>query len=425
MNRKITKQTQQDKTEPKYINLIGRIEATFLLLKFNFSIFLPTILSVLTIVLTLIEKVIRNTAAGNIYLILMISSITLTFVSLVFNIILLLHKQKRIHIREYNQDEISEICHEIVPDQYHITSIGKSILLFNPEEDCWLKQNIERIKINYQRCKRYYAPYECRDNAYAILMDSFGQKRHFRDGKKIRMMSDLSTLIKEDCPCIYLTKTTYFNSTLTNEISFKEITSEKNVLYKFEGKNLLTNTRNQLSSLEESFCSNHIGVTTLFVTSDNKVIILKQGKGNNIDPYEYIPSASGSMDFSDFKNNKHKSFGKLVSVAMERELREECNLHKNIHITTKIVGFGRLLNRGGKPEFFGISKSNNLDSVQALKLIKEGKEIKKGYISSDVLLFDVDKSLVETIKNSISSNMSAQLKHYLDYLLHQNDILSL
>ena len=43
---------------------------------------------------------------------------------------------------------------------------------------------------------------------------------------------------------------------------------------------------------------------------------------------------------------------------MERELLEELGLknRSNISVRTQLVGFCRLLNRGGKPEFFGVSR---------------------------------------------------------------------
>jgi hypothetical protein len=62
------------------------------------------------------------------------------------------------------------------------------------------------------------------------------------------------------------------------------------------------------------------------------------------------PSGSGSTDWADYA--RKDTYGDMVIKTMERELREECSLSTKIKMQTH----ARLLERGGKPDFFGVTR---------------------------------------------------------------------
>lgn len=67
------------------------------------------------------------------------------------------------------------------------------------------------------------------------------------------------------------------------------------------------------------------------------------------------PSGSGSLDPRDL-GPREEILQDIMRRGMERELCEETGIHQNeIHKTT-VIGFARWLDRGAKPEFFGITK---------------------------------------------------------------------
>jgi hypothetical protein len=163
---------------------------------------------------------------------------------------------------------------------------------------------------------------------------------------------------------IRIQQTDYFQGLCTNEMVYSKLKSILNIYdpFVFKGEDLLLDENGELIQLCDSLCSNYLGGSTLAVTNDNYVIINSQSSRSAANGGRLAPSGSGSSDFRDLKKlirKKKKSeqtFQELVKITLERELREECGLlHKNVKMKSIVIGFARLLERGGKPDFFGIT----------------------------------------------------------------------
>jgi 8-oxo-dGTP pyrophosphatase MutT (NUDIX family) len=103
-------------------------------------------------------------------------------------------------------------------------------------------------------------------------------------------------------------------------------------------------------SLAQSSGSNAVGVSTLALTSDDVLVISRQGERSAVSASLLAPSGSGSADWADARRAAGlRDF--LVRVA-ERELREECGLPRDTPMTSQVLAYARLLHRGGKPEFY-------------------------------------------------------------------------
>ena len=63
-------------------------------------------------------------------------------------------------------------------------------------------------------------------------------------------------------------------------------------------------------------------------------------------------TGSGSMDYKDLKGCK--TLQQFLIKGIERELHEESSAGFAIK-ETKLIGYGRIIERGTKPEFFGIT----------------------------------------------------------------------
>lgn len=177
--------------------------------------------------------------------------------------------------------------------------------------------------------------------------------------KKLRLCTELdeSNLDGQE---IEVQETRYFYSVCTNEFASQRLLEKgRHDCAVFEGKTLFLDHENRLLSLLDSGCSNHIGVSTLVITADGKIPIGKQTKDSVGSPGRWAPTGSGSVDYRDLdrlKRDKNAKFHDLITYAMERETQEESNLQGE-QMETHIVGYAKLLHRGGKPDFFGISFS--------------------------------------------------------------------
>ena len=206
-------------------------------------------------------------------------------------------------------------------------------------------QDLKVNKLNF----KFQLADEIKKYVPSVLKRNFMSDRIIFNGKLIRMASDLFM----DSESINIQNVRYFEGQCTNEIVYKQIKSNFSLGPLFSGERLLFNEENVLYDLELSLCANYIGASTLVITKDNYIIIGKQGDFSRANAGRYAPSGSGSVSYKDLKSSGN--FSSLVINAMEREFREENNYVKAKKMKTTIVGYVRLLERGGKPDFFGIS----------------------------------------------------------------------
>jgi hypothetical protein len=127
-------------------------------------------------------------------------------------------------------------------------------------------------------------------------------------------------------------------------------------------------------------------------------------------PGKYIPSGSGSMDFADTKGCK--TLQEFLIKGIERELNEESSAGFAIK-ETKLIGYGRIIERGTVPEFFGVTYLTcSRDELQEQFDIKN-KERKIGFV--DDLIFVPLNELDEFIEKN-KADISLQLLIYKEVL---------
>ncbi|MFD1064401.1 hypothetical protein [Oceanobacillus locisalsi] len=193
--------------------------------------------------------------------------------------------------------------------------------------------------------------------------DSKKNNHFFFNESKLSMSSEINP--KNDY--INLCKSNYYHSYLTNEISTSTLQRVEDATIIYDASNFYPcehkkldkeNDITYLQPMDKCEMSNHIGISTLAVTRDNNLVIRKQGINTQQNKNQYVPTGSGSADWSDIKNN---SLHDTLIHAMNRELWEE-NGGKSLKVPmnkfgdTKVLGYFRWLRRGGKPEFAGITK---------------------------------------------------------------------
>lgn len=156
----------------------------------------------------------------------------------------------------------------------------------------------------------------------------------------------------------------YYNSFLTNEISTAVLKRKEDATIIYDASNFFPIKYNHmddsytLQSIDMCEMSNHIGVSSLAITNDHYLIIRKQGSSSQQNINKFVPTGSGSCNWADITNN---SLNETIEYAMLRELWEENGGHKvssNLEKfgATRVLGYFRWLQRGGKPEFVGITK---------------------------------------------------------------------
>ena len=212
----------------------------------------------------------------------------------------------------------------------------------------------------------------------------------FFSERKVSLLSDIEGNNK-----IKIRKGDYYYSFLTNEVFCKCLKENIETFPIYPPMAWQMYTIHKLGQTSD-IMSNHIGVSTMAITTDNHIIILKHNRLSAVHPESYQPSGSGSADFSDLKLCKNRSgydFKDFIILSAERELYEETqfgaknyNSYKKNYIKeTIITGFYRDIIRGGKPDFCCITKLtiSSKDLNYKPDSIENDKEIKSFSILSN------------------------------------------
>ena len=147
----------------------------------------------------------------------------------------------------------------------------------------------------------------------------------------------------------------------------------------------------QLSECTE--LANYIGISTLLISGDQQKILYipRQSHLNQQSGGLLAPSGSGSLDWEDLAGSFARgddvaltySMRDTVVRGMERELREELQSSVdfdsgNSRLKTQIIGYFRVYERAGKPEFVGISVADAVHERSSSQQIPhEVHEMKK------------------------------------------------
>ncbi|MES2940963.1 MAG: hypothetical protein V4864_25010 [Pseudomonadota bacterium] len=174
----------------------------------------------------------------------------------------------------------------------------------------------------------------------------------------------------------------YFDSLCTNNASMVSLVEGHRISHPYTPDSTLYPVAHgvegyYLQDLHEADLCNGIGVSTLAITADRCFVLGQQTRKNVQSPGMLICTASGSCDYADLNA---ASLRRTLVGAMERELAEECHARGGrglppsaggLAAETRIIGFFRWLQRGGKPEFIGISRLR----VDARVLAPDGFEV--------------------------------------------------
>jgi hypothetical protein len=146
-------------------------------------------------------------------------------------------------------------------------------------------------------------------------------------------------------------QTTYFNGLVTNELCLRS--------YRLSQEHVLDGTGRafpdcEVPRLADSMMSNHIGACSLAFDTDGVLCLCETGAASAVSAGKLSPSAAGSLDMEDL--HAASSLTEAVCAALSRELSEETGLDSSAEVETRVIAFARHLERGGKPEFVGVSK---------------------------------------------------------------------
>lgn len=271
--------------------------------------------------------------------------------------------------------------------------------------------------------------FEVPPSLQAYRLRCINLKKPDRNDLKVGLRTDLTIDVLSRKQPIKVQRTDYFSGAATNELACEQFESVASARIGrpsliFAVSDLVIHN-NELLGLMESRLSNHIGVSTIVLTSDHQIVVQDQG-AQTISGNETGVGASGSLDMKDITRTMldDPTLQGLVRFGMEREAEEELSATFAVgRRNTVLTGYARYLARGGKPEFFGITRTSA--ALAALKPTRADRRYVSGiwgrpYVPTrDGLIKVLDQLLDEGINNrrrySLSMVVSLRMaRNYLD-----------
>lgn len=251
------------------------------------------------------------------------------------------------------------------PSKDYKKNAGEAFLI-NDDQNVKLNENAKKMDF---KLEKYYR--EKNDNTKRIFASIYSEKVKEKqvifDSNLIGLDTDL---IFFENQTIAIKKIKYHDYICNDDMIYKNLSSASNPSYFLKGLDLtLDQTYSTFRNIKKSSLANTIGINLIveLVVGEKKYYIVnKQCTSSNVNNEKYVPSASGSLDYSDYKKNKGKTFYDLLKYGMLRELYEESyieshyfydNIKKleiiNEETPFEILGVARLFSKAGKPDFFG------------------------------------------------------------------------
>lgn len=269
---------------------------------------------------------------------------------------------------------------------YRIEYLHHGFGAWSPEVSSWLISGRANSTKYTHDTSQYDGPPAVRDSiAPFIEFSRTASARRFSNDRKIRMRTDLVRDESGNFPqVVQFQRTNYLATLATNDLSFKEVINRHSRECQYDGLSGFLQAEGAdlvFRGLEQSDCANQIGVSTLAFTSDHYLILVDQTQQNLQSAGLVAPSGSGSLDEDDLHDaGCEGSLVDWLTSASKRELLEELGIACADEFTAEVntlidavtvrampLGFCVYLFRGGKPEFFFISRlscsADELDKI--------------------------------------------------------------
>lgn len=288
----------------------------------------------------------------------------------------------------YTSDEIPETTRDAVLEQVssNITQLGWRLDRMERGTSGWgctspafnHKLIVEQPVIHLHCSQRRWLAHEYQPENLRIYVLAQAKKKggDFHNDKKIRIASDF---VHNNAAGVEIQQTDYLSSAMTDQLRWARIRSKKvsaeglpvEVLWDGMAELIQVNPVDRsalLKGFSETSISNQMAASTFAFSNDGHLMVVAQNDRNRESVNMLAPSGSGSLDWSDVERAPSQDLLSLVVFGAERELREECALEADgseqprINSRVIVTGFARMLQRGGKPEFFCLGRIDEVSN---------------------------------------------------------------
>ncbi|MGH3804135.1 MAG: hypothetical protein ACRDTD_29180, partial [Pseudonocardiaceae bacterium] len=197
------------------------------------------------------------------------------------------------------------------------------------------------------------------------------------NGSVLGLVDDPLAAVSGESRPVRVHRARFFDGQCSNELCALLIRHRKTgELYDLQ-RQVLVDSAGRLAPLAQTDLANIVGVSTIALTSDNLMVVVTQTSYNSASGSLLAPSGSGSLEPRDAEG-AGLSLQAVVIAGMERELVEECGIDPAEIVDTRVTGYARWLERGAKPEFFGLTRLRVGSQELRLRKTRPGERLYSG-----------------------------------------------
>ena len=187
---------------------------------------------------------------------------------------------------------------------------------------------------------------------YVLFRSAHGQWPF--NGPNVRLATNLDARWLDEGRPAVVQRSDFFSLLCSNELTRWDITSPDGP-FRFRDEFLLDRD-GDFRPLESSHLNNSIGTSTLAITTDDHLVVTLQSTRSQASSGRLAPSGSGALEPRDLVGDAYLQ--DFVIAGAERELVEETTIPRAAIAGSTVIGYGRWLDRGAKPEFFSVTALN-------------------------------------------------------------------
>lgn len=249
------------------------------------------------------------------------------------------------------------------PDARYIHLPGRGTALVSDPIDRAVADTVFRVALAEE-------PYRLPPRLRATAPHVLPYRTHGRllfNGRVVGMRGEPLPVTGEPAP-IRLHRARFFEAQCSNELCSTVISRRDNGERLDMRRLEMVDASGALRTLAASEMADGVGVSTVAFTADGWLVSVRQSTRNQASPGLLAPSGSGALEPRDVAAGGDTLLG-VMRVGMERELCEETGIAAREVRSTRLVGFARWMERGARPEFFGLTAlSVTADQVRERRL---------------------------------------------------------
>jgi hypothetical protein len=153
----------------------------------------------------------------------------------------------------------------------------------------------------------------------------------------------------------------YFDHLSTDLLAMNEVQAHGR--YRDDlGRALVIDRHSLPRDFGDSWLLNALGTQIIALTTDQRAIVVHQTAKNESSKNQQAPSGSGSVEPVDAPDGR--SLRDIAVAGALREMGQEAGITEDDVVDTEFLGFGRWLDKAGKPELFCVARLS-IDSHEA------------------------------------------------------------